>query len=134
LVASWGAVTGKAEALAVYQQVCALAEEYARALDGPMATMAARAWFGGGAQRFTDKLAVRRQAAQRAWAQAMAEAAGLVAEKGGPCLIPPAVSSRVAAPVLRGTEVGADLPALAGLVGRLRQGGGSLAAAGAAPS
>ena len=125
-------MTGKAEALAVYQQVCALAEDYARALDGPMATMAARAWFGGGAQGFADELSVRRQAAQRAWAQAMAETASLVAEKGGPCLIPPGVYSQVGAPLLRGADVGADVPALAHLVVQLRQAGGSLAAAGTA--
>ena len=108
------------------------AKDYAPALDAPMATMAARAWFGGGAQGFADELSARRQSAQWAWAQAMEETAGLVTARGGPCLQPPAVSSRVAAPALRGSEVGADVPALAYLVVRLRQAGGSLAAAGTA--
>jgi hypothetical protein len=63
--------------------MCALAEENASALDVPVRLMAQNAWIGGGAQGFADDLASRRRGMQQAWADALGEAASLVAHTGG---------------------------------------------------
>jgi hypothetical protein len=82
IVALWCAVTGSAEALTAYRLICALAEENASALDAPLRLMAQNAWIGGGAQGFADDLASQRRGMQQAWADAIEEAARLVAHTG----------------------------------------------------
>jgi Alpha/beta hydrolase len=131
-MASLAIVTGAAEAQAIYRRVCAVAEEYARALDRPLTLMTSQVWVGGGAPRFADELSARRRAIQSALGQAMESAATLVQRSGGPCLAPPPVSAPLGAHPADGPWVGVDVRLLAELSASVRLAGSNLESAAAA--